>query len=320
MLLFSRKPFFEMDSGSAGPVDLGTPPLDLSNGPAPGNEEQPTETGKSEFAQYMGKDLSSYPEEMRPIIIERLKEMDSAFTPAMQKFKPWSTLAEEGITPEQVRQAMAVQRLITEDPKAAMRLLQSLVPQEESQASTSTTPAPEPDPLASLSAYDDDVAVPIRTAYEIARRAEQTAAQLQAQLAKERADREKEALVKAIERAETGMTGWLGKNAYLGVTPEQLRAELKKAGQAGIMAGFTDADYEAAALKVLGPEKYRAAVYAEQLKAARAKVGQTQPGPVVDPGVATGSAPANGPGFENPKAMLDGAIEFINNLRRQSGA
>jgi hypothetical protein len=313
MLLFNRKPFFELDNGPAGSAPSGTPPVEPASGPASGDGGQPTaEPVQSAFAQYMGLDLTSIPEDQRPAMIERLKQVDSAFSPAMMKFKPWTELVEQGITPEQARQALAVQRLLTENPQEALRMLQAMLPPEE-------PAAPSDDPLASLNDYGDDVVKPVRTIWEKAQRAEERIAALEQQIKQQQEASEKDAYGKAIERAESGMTEWLGKNKDFTITPEQMRAELKKAGKQGIMAGFTATDYEAAALRALGPEKYGEIVYARKLAAARQAVGKAAPGPVVTPGAATGSPPAKLPSINDDRAVLEGAMELINGYARQSG-
>ncbi len=254
------------------------------------------------------------------------KQLLGDYTRKTQEIAPLRRLmTDQGVTLEDVQTGLQFYRAARENPEMFAQILQNAISGEQSQQPVQPQPvqAPQPatDPLASLAeAYGEEVAGPIRQVYEVAQKAHQTAAQLQEQLQKERDLREKETLQNAVLKAENDMAAWLGKNQHFGLKPEQIRTEIARVfGKQGIVAGLSAKDFDAAALRVLGPEKYQEAVYAQRLKAEREKVEKTTPGPVVAPGAATATAPADGPGFDSPGSMLDGAVEYVEALRRSMG-
>lgn len=257
------------------------------------------------------------------------KQLLGDYTRKTQEIAPFRRLlTEQGVTLEDVQAALQLNRAVRENPEMFAQILQNAInasqsSQGQQQVQTQSAQAQQPatDPLATLAeTYGEEVAGPIRQVYEVAQKAHQTAAQLQEQLQKERELREKETLQNAVLKAENDMAAWLGKNQHFGLKPEQIRAEIARTfGKQGIMAGLTAKDFDAAALRILGPDKYQEAVYAQRLKAERDKVEKTTPGPVVAPGAATATAPADGPGFDSPGSMLDGAVEYVEALRRSMG-
>ncbi|MFH1739428.1 MAG: hypothetical protein ABIH23_10515 [bacterium] len=206
------KPFFELDDGPVGSA-LGTPPAEPT-GPAPDEGGQPTEV-QSEFAQHMGLDLTSIPEEQRPAMIERLKQVDSAFTPAMQQFKPWRTLADEGFTPDQVRRAVDFQRAIDQDKAGVIRLLQASM--EGQQPQGQGQPADPMDAyIADLEAkYDAEDVRPFKGIAEYAKQARQTVEQL-------KQERQQEKRVEMLKSAQRSVEDFVKANPELGLTGEQL--------------------------------------------------------------------------------------------------
>jgi uncharacterized protein YukE len=92
------------DAGGTGePASTGTP---SATAPGPASDGQPAASGNapsSQFAQYMGLDLSSIPEHERPVMVERLKQIDAKFTPAMQEVAELRKVSEQyGMTPTQM--------------------------------------------------------------------------------------------------------------------------------------------------------------------------------------------------------------------------
>lgn len=105
LFFFNRHPFREADTGGAGePASTGTP-QSPETGPATtgGQPDQSGGVPQSQFAQYMGLDLTSIPEHERPVMVERLKQIDAKFTPAMQEVAELRKVAEQyGMTPAQM--------------------------------------------------------------------------------------------------------------------------------------------------------------------------------------------------------------------------
>ncbi len=332
-LSIHTRPFAEINDPGGG----GQGPLFDGNIPSPedlmgqGAEEPPVqpETAPepepgSDFLKYEGLPLDDVPAELRPKLIEKAKLMDRTYTPAMQKFKPWTELADQGISPEQAKQALAVQRLLTEKPQEAMRLLKAMMPEEDA-----APVPPQEDPLASLAEqYDPDFFDPIRqvigSAINEAQEAKRIAQQLAEQLQKERADSEERALDQAKERNKAILDKWVADNSHLGLQPDQIgkiaNEIVRITGKDGFMSGLTAGDIEAAALRVLGPEEYQKAVYNKMLQAARQKVAKRAPGPVVAPGAATAGPAGKVPSLtEDPGGAFEGAMEYIAAMQRAAG-
>ncbi len=128
MFLHYLKPMLEAEGvGSAGVEPTSTP-----SEVGPGGDVQPTEIGTGAVAEYMGIDLSSYPEQERPAIEARLKQLEPKVNEIMREAAPWRTVGKElGMSPEEIRAAIQQQRSGQQIAEALQKLAGNKPPEDE---------------------------------------------------------------------------------------------------------------------------------------------------------------------------------------------
>jgi hypothetical protein len=303
--------------GSAGPSGpSSTPP---ASGPAQPGQPQSSGEPVPAIAQHMGIDLSAIPEHERPATIERLKQMDGKFNTVLQEAAPWRKLGERlgGMTPEQIEMAIVQAR---QGAQIAEAIAQAMGQQQKPQQQPEDDLPPE---LQDNPIFRDPDFAYVRKAVEFLadKKAEARVQPLtQAQKAQE-AQAQKDRDEAAFRKTEELMSGYLGQNADLGITQEQLRnALIRGVGLERIRQGnVTQLELKYAAMSVLGDDKYEEAIYNRRLAAARKAVDEKRPGPVVSPGGATGTPLKSDLSFDNPREVAAEASRRWEALQRARG-
>jgi hypothetical protein len=114
---FNRQFFAPDDGANIGAESISTPALepsvsDLGQAATQPNGEQP-----ASFAQYAKVDINSIPEQLRPILQEKISNIDKTFTQTMQEIAPVRKLMEQsGMTADQISQAIEITKYISENP------------------------------------------------------------------------------------------------------------------------------------------------------------------------------------------------------------
>jgi hypothetical protein len=285
MLLFQKlMPCYEMDGapGSAEPLGpQSTPPV---SGPAGDGQPQPS-GDVTQIAEDMGIPLGSYPEQVRPAIVERLKQLEPKVNEILQRSAPWRDLGQKiGVSsPEEVialaekaRQAEVLQRVV--DSLAANR--QAPQPQQADDIPPELRDNPyfaDPDARAAIEHLADRKVTALK-------------AEIEAMKARSFA-----------EWAEGTIASYVKDNPHLSLTPEQLR----KACLDNRIVPDSPTKLAQAALAALGPEEYAKRLVTKTQADLAARVAATTPSPVVTPGAPTATPPGNEPDLTNPRAFAD---------------
>ena len=306
LFFFNRYPFREADAGGAGEPAFAGTPQGTDPGPAP-TEGQPTDTDnvpQSQFAQYMGLDLSSIPEHERPVMVERLKQIDAKFTPAMQEVAELRKVAEQyDMTPKQMA---GLVQAIQSKPEVITQLFQQ--PQQQQ---APTEPAPPPD---NVYLQDPDM----RTAVEYLAKQMVKGQQEELGSYKSRVD----ALLSTFvtNAVEKQAEAFLTKHQEYGLSVDQLKQAALEIGPSLKLKPEDPRLMAFAAVHALGgldpiTEKAGAAkvqAYINQSKS-NSKVGTT-----VQSGAPANVAPDNSTSIKDPafKRKLVGMLEAVENARR----
>jgi hypothetical protein len=120
-------PLFEIDGASVGGGEnSNATPAESTVSNDQGNQAQSnqsqSQSNSESFAKYSKIDLNTVPEPLRPILQEKISNIDKTFTQTMQEIAPLRKLAEEtGMSVDQIREQLNYVASINKDPKSAVK-------------------------------------------------------------------------------------------------------------------------------------------------------------------------------------------------------